>query len=183
MRRLWLLLLPALALIGWGIAAQLPRWTAPQPAWFPAGTPGVCAAVEALRVYEAVRVESDGTGVEAARSAAAQVVSEHYDTEALAFSEPLAVQAALPGDQRRSFYVVTAKLSAATAILYLDAESGEARALITTPDSETSACDFDVREALIAAVKSAPTILLGAYILLTAGALIVRRLVSAKGKH
>lgn len=186
--RVVILFIPALALIVWGIAAQLPRWTAPQPNWFAAGTPGVCAAVELLKRYEALPGESpDGIGREAAQVRAAEIAAEHYNLPALSISEPLGVylkrESALPPAERLGFYIVTVRFNAASAVISLDAESGEARALITTPETEFGNCDFDVRAALVAAARSAPTILLGAYVLLAAGALLVGRLVSTKGKR
>jgi hypothetical protein len=183
--RALLLILPALALIVWGVGVQLPRWTAPQPDWFAAGTPGVCAAVDSLRLYQGQRSNiTGGIGREAAVSAAEQAVAEHYETPALAFSEPLAVLATLPeDDEQQTFYLFTAQLDNATATIYIDADHGDTRALITTPEDETVTCAFDTRAALIEAVRSPPTILLGAYILLTAGALLARRLRQAKGKR
>ncbi|MFN8448133.1 MAG: hypothetical protein U0521_05985 [Anaerolineae bacterium] len=97
-RRLLILLLPALALVVWLVAAQLPRWTAPVPGWFAPGTPGVCAAVRSLALYDARRVDpASGLGREAAQSAAEQVAADHYDAAPLGVSEPLAVEASLPG--------------------------------------------------------------------------------------
>ncbi|MCC6803477.1 MAG: hypothetical protein IT319_11385 [Anaerolineae bacterium] len=180
LRRL-LILLPALALIVWLVAAQLPLWTAPQPDWFAPGTPGVCAAVESLRLYAARRVDSVGIGREAAQAAAAQMIAAHYGVPPLVVSEPLAVEAALPGDARRAYAVVAALLSDAApsgsdastaAVIYLDA-TGEPRALITTVDDPAAACDFDVRAALVDAVKSPPLLLLAAYVAIVVGLLLV----------
>ncbi|MFN8448132.1 MAG: hypothetical protein U0521_05980 [Anaerolineae bacterium] len=65
-------------------------------------------------------------------------------------------------------------------MIYLDAATGEPRALITATDDPAATCDFDVRAALLAAVKSPPLILLVAYVVLVAGVALVRR--AAKGK-
>ncbi len=184
MPRALLLILPALALLVWGVTAQLPRWTAPQPDWFTAGAPGVCAAVDSLRLYQGQRSNpAQGIGRAAAEEAAARAITEHYDSPAPTLSEPLAVQAMLPGTTRQAYYVVTAQLDDATAVIYIDAESGDTRALITSPEAESITCVFDTRAALVEAVRSPPAILLGAYILLTAGALFARRLLQAKRKR
>ena len=183
MPRALLLILPALALIVWGVAAQLPRWTAPQPNWFAAGTPALCAAVDSLKLYQGQRGDGNGIGSAAAEEAATLAIREHYGASASDLSEPLAVQATLPGEARQAYYVVTAQLSDAAAVIYVDAGSSDTRALITTPADETVNCEFDRRAALVAAVRSPPTILLGVYILLTAGALVARRLLQAKGKR
>lgn len=186
MSRRWLVLLltPALALVVWGLTSQLPRWLAPQPTWFAADTPAVCAAVDSLRLYSAQRSEPSGSiGNDAARSSAEQIFAQHYDSPAITISEPLAVQASLPSAERGGYYVVTAQFDDAAAVMFVDARSGEARAVITTPLSESVTCDFDTRAALLDAVKSPPVILLAAYILLTAPALVAWRLLYAKGKH
>lgn len=181
LRRL-LILLPALALIVWLVAAQLPLWTAPQPDWFAPGTPGVCAAVESLTLYSARRVDSAGIGREAAQAAAGQVIAAHYGMPPLVVSEPLAVEAALPGSDRRAYAVVTALLSDdappgsganTAAVIYLDA-AGEPRALLTTVDDSAASCDFDVRAAVVDAVKSPPLLLLAAYGLALVGLWLVR---------
>ncbi len=185
MRTLALILLPALALIIWLVAAQLPRWTAPQAGWFAPDTPGVCAAVESLRVYQAQRADPTGIGVDAARAAAEQTVEAHYDAPALELGEPLAVDAALPGEVRHRYYVIAARLSDTLprkiAVIYVDADSGAPRDLITATEDAAVSCDFDLREALVAAAKSPPLLLLIAYVLIAAGALVVRRLWNAKG--
>lgn len=182
LRRL-LILLPALALIIWLVVAQLPLWTAPQAGWFAPETPGVCAAVSSLRLYAARRVDpGGGIGRDAAQSAAEQVIAAHYDVTPLTVSEPLAVEAALPGDDRRVYTVVTVRLSNAVttdsdantaAVIYLDA-AGEPAALITAVDDPAAACDFDVRAALVDAVKSPPLLLLAAYVVIVVGVLLVR---------
>lgn len=184
-RRLLILLLPALALVVWLVAAQLPRWTAPAPGWFARGTPGVCAAVRSLALYDARRVDpADGLGREAAQADAERVAADHYDAAPLDVSEPLAVEASLPGAPRSVYSVVTVRLSDAApekaAVIYLDAATGEPRALITATDDPAAICDFDVRAALLAAVKSPPLILLVAYVVLVAGVALVRRI--ARGK-
>lgn len=183
-RRLLILLLPALALVVWLVAAQLPRWTAPAPGWFAPGTPGVCAAVRSLALYDARRVDSaDGLGREAAQANAERVAADHYDAAPLAVSAPLAVEVSLPGAPRRVYLVVTVRLSDVVpekaAVIYLDAD-GEPRALITATDDPAATCDFDVRAALLAAVKAPPLILLIAYVVLVAGAALVRR--AARGR-
>lgn len=165
-------------LIGWLIAAQLPRWTAPQPNWFAANTPGVCAAVSSLAIYSAARGDPNaGIGRQGAQSYALQVVAEHYGITALHLSEPLAVQATLPSEERHAYFVVTARLSDDTpptaAVIYLDATTGEPRALITATEDLTQTCDFDLRGALLAALRSPPPLLLGVYVLTAAGALAV----------
>lgn len=185
----FLLPLPALALIVWLVATQLPLWTAPQPDWFAAATPGVCAAVRSLVLSDAARSDPNaGIGAAAAQSAAAQVVSEHYGITALEVGAPLAVQAVLPGTDRRAYFVVTARLSDDTlpkaAVIYLDAASGELRALFTTPDDPAQNCAFDVRGALLAALRSPPLLLLVVYVLaaggVLVGVLVVQRL---RGRH
>jgi hypothetical protein len=183
-RWLVLLLLPALALVVWALASQLPRWTAPQPDWFAPNTPAVCAALDSLRLYSAQRGGTDGNiGSGAARSTAEQIFAQHYDSPAITISEPLAVQASPPGAERGGYYVVTAQFEDAAAVMFVDNRSGEARAIITTPLSETVTCDFDTRAALMAAVRSPPVLLFAAYVLLTAAVFVGWRLLQAKGKH
>jgi hypothetical protein len=172
LRRLFLLL-PALALIGWLVAAQLPRWTAPYPYWFAPNTPGVCAAVASLTAAQATRGEpSGGIGRGEALTLAQQIAAEHYDPPPNQFSDPLGVYAALPGDQRRPLYLVTAHLGdapppgtavQAVALIYVDAASGDPVALITATNDATQSCDFDMGAALKAAVKSPPLLLLAVY--------------------
>ncbi len=74
-------------------------------------TPGVCAAVASLTLYDATRSGASGIGSEAARDRAAQVAADYTDAEPLTVSDPLAVEATLPGDGRRAVYVVTVKLA------------------------------------------------------------------------
>jgi hypothetical protein len=184
-RRFWvavILIIPALVLIAWLVTAQLPRWTAPYSYWFAEDTPGVCAAVASLRINHALRANpSDAIGNEAAQARAEQVVADQYDDQALQVSEPLAVQ-----DQRGAFYVITALLSdqppEKAAVIYLDAATGDPRSVITATEDSAANCDFDIRAALVAAVKSPPLILLVAYILIAAGVLVARRLITARGK-
>ena len=188
-RRLLIVLavaLPALALIVWLVLAQLPRWTAPQPGWFAADTPGVCAAVESLKLYQAVRAEPGGIGSEAAKTDAAKVVVDHYDASALAVSDATAFQATLPGSPQRAVYVVTVRLTDSApekdAVIYLDVATGDPLALITAVDDPALNCNFDVRAALVAAAKSPPVLLLIAYFVIVAGALVARGLFNAKGR-
>jgi hypothetical protein len=176
-RRLLLILaLPPLALILWLVAAQLPRWTAPQPGWFTGGedTPGVCAAVGSLALYGASRGDpSAGIGLDAARTSATKVVAEHYDAAALALGDPLAVQAALPNTERRAYYVVTALLTQdalpKAAVIYLDAATGEPRALITATEDPAVGCAFNLRAALLDALRSPPALALGVYLVVVIG--------------
>lgn len=185
------LIVPALVLIGWLIAAQLPTWTAPQANWFAADTPGVCAAVDSLVLYHASRANVGGIGRDAAILDAAQVVTSHYDFGTAARpthrSEPLGVQATLPGDQARAYDVLTMALSddalPKIAVIYLDAATGEPRALLTAIDDPARNCALDVKAALLAAVKSLPLILLAAYGVIVAGGLIVRLLLRRRGTH
>ncbi len=176
--------IPALLLIGWLVAAQLPRWTAPQPGWFDAYTPGICAAVESLTLYNARRADVGGIGRDAAVLDAAQVVAKYYDfgtsTPPIHRSIPLGVEATLPGDQQRAYYAITMALSddplRKVAVIYLDAQTGEARALISTIEataaSATAGCEFDLKAALLAAIKSPPLILLAVYGALLAAGLV-----------
>lgn len=185
-RRLLILLLPALALIVWLVAAQLPRWTAPQPDWFAPDTPAVCAAVQSLALYDARRVDpADGIGREAARADAEQMIADYYDAPPLAVSASLAVEAALPGGERRAYFVVTARLTDAApeqaAIIYLDAATGEPGGLITATVDPAATCDFDLRGVLLAGLRSPPLLLLIAYSLIATGALFARRL--ARRRH
>lgn len=185
---IWLII-PAAVLIIWLISAQLPRWTAPQPGWFVSDTPGVCAAVASLTLYDATRGSSgDAIGSEAARSRAAQVAAEYTGAEPLAVSEPLAVTATLPGDQRRAVYVVTVELAAAApletdAVIYLDAARGDPLRVIaaTAAADGAAACAFDLRGAVVAAVKSPPLILLVIYTFGAALFVAVRWLLKARG--
>ncbi|MBI1258023.1 MAG: hypothetical protein GC204_11180 [Chloroflexi bacterium] len=174
MRRLliaFVVALPALILIGWLVATQLPRWTAPQANWFPAKTPGVCAAVDSLVLYQATRADVGGIGRDTALDDAMLVVVEHYKLNAsdiaLTDRAVLSVEAALPGDQRRGYYVASIRLNndplPKAAVIYLDAESGDPRALITATEDPNENCDFDIKAALLAAVKSPPLLLLLAY--------------------
>ena len=188
-RLVFLLTLPALALLVWLVTAQLPRWTAPQPGWFAPETPGVCAAVASLSLAAAVRVNPDANnGKNAALETAAQVINDVYGVSTLKISEPLAVQATLPGSERRAYFVVTAQLTAdalpKTAVIYVNVDSGEPRTLLTSVDDPALNCGFDVRAALVAALRSTPLILLAVYVLaagaLLAGALVLRHL---RGRH
>jgi hypothetical protein len=183
-------LLPALALVVWLITAQLPLWTAPQPNWFAPGTFGACAAAQSLKLYGATRAEAAGIGRDAAQAKAAQVIAEYYDAPPLVVSEPLAVEAALPGRERRAYFVITVRLTDdsplgsranAAAVIYLDAETGEPHMLITAMDDAAEDCDFDLRAALVAAIKSPPLLLLVAYALTAAVVLFARRI--RKGRH
>lgn len=155
-------------LVIWLVLSQLSRWMVPQPNWFPAETPGVCAAVSSLALYAGQRGAVSGIGPIAARTAAAQVFAQQYDAEATDLSEPLAVQANLPGEPRQALYLVTARINHAAAVVYLGANDGTPRALITTPDANDVTCAFDVRGALVAALRSPPMIMLGAYLLFAA---------------
>ena len=184
---IWLVI-PAAVLIVLLITAQLPRWTAPQPGWFGADTPGVCAAVASLTLYDAVRGGASGIGSEAARDRAVQVAADYVDAEALTVSDPLEVEATLPGDERRAVYVVTVGLAtdstlATAAVIYLDAASGDPLSLIAATEQAdgATACAFDLRGALIAAVKSPPLLLLVAYTLGAAGLLAARWILKARG--
>jgi hypothetical protein len=183
-RLIFLLAIPALALIAWLVAAQLPRWTAPQPGWFAADTPGVCAAVSSLVLYGAARTSVGGIAPETAKTAAAKLVSDHYGISPLTIGEPLAVQATLPNQERQTYYVVTAALSndapPKAAVIYLDAATDDPRALITATEDPALNCAFNVRAALLAALRSPPPILLAAYLLIAAGALAARAL---RGRH
>lgn len=184
MRRPILLILPALALILWGVLAQLPRWTAPYANWFAASTPGVCAAVDSLRLYGGQRSGAEhGTGATAAENGAAQAVTEHYDSPAQSMSEALAVEATLPGTERADYYLLTATVTDAVSVIYIHAESGEVGTLITAPNDTLVTCAFDSRAALVAAVRSPAALLLGGYVALTAGGLVARRLWQANRKH
>jgi hypothetical protein len=184
-RRFWvaaILIIPALVLIAWLVTAQLPRWTAPYHYWFAEDTPGVCAAVASLRINHAVRANPpNGIGLEAAQAQAEQVVAHYYDVQAQQASHPLAVQ-----DQRGASYLISVLLEEGTpekvALIYLDAASGDPHSLITATEDPAADCNFDIRAALVAAVKSPPLILLVAYILIAAGVLVARRLITARGK-
>lgn len=187
MRRIgWglILLAPAVALIAWLVVAQLPRWTAPTRGWFAPETPGVCAAAASLAVYQAVRGGSpDAISPDQARAVAEAVAGAHYDAPVTQVSAPLAVWATLPeaGGERRAYAVVTARLGndapEKAAVIYLDAGSGEPRALLTAVEDPAAACDFDLRAALVAVAKSPPLLLLAAYGGIIAGAWLARRLV------
>lgn len=160
-----LIVLPALILLGWLIAAQFPIWTAPQPDWFAPDTPGVCAAVAALQTYNAVRA-GDTPAVSSAEAVkrAAAVVERHYRQTAAAVSNPLLVRARFP-DGERLAWLLTAQLERGAAVTYIDAQTGEPLALITAL-SPANDCILNVRRALIDAVKSPPFLLLAGYIVL-----------------
>jgi hypothetical protein len=185
------LAIPALVLIGWLIAAQLPRWTAPQANWFVPNTPGVCAAVDSLVLYGATRANVGGIGRDVAILDAAQVVQTHYEFGTAALpssrSEPLGVQATLPGDLPRTYYVITMALSddplPKAAVIYLDAATGDPRALIMGIADPAANCDLDVKAALLAAAKSPPLILLVIYGVIAAGAFVVGWLLKRRGIH
>jgi hypothetical protein len=181
-----LLATPVFLLVIWLALSQLSRWTAPQPNWFPAGTPGVCAAVSSLALYAGQRSAVSGIGPIGAQTAAAQVFAEQYGAEATDLSEPLAVQANLPGEPRQALYVITARINRAAAVVYLGANDGTPRALITTPDAEDTNCAFDIRGALVAALRSPPMIVLATYLLFAAafiGWRLVRTRTLTKGTH
>lgn len=182
----FLIPLPALALIAWLVVSQLPRWTAPQADWFPPETPGACSAVASLAVYNAARIGQTGIGRDAALESAQRTLTEHYETLALDVGQPLPVRAALPGQPPAEYYVVTARLDDAplptVAILYLDAASGEARALLTASDDPALDCSLDVRAALVAAVRSPALIGLAAYVGMVVGGLVVWWLLKRRAK-
>ncbi|MEO8393508.1 MAG: hypothetical protein ABI700_11010 [Chloroflexota bacterium] len=185
------LVIPALVLIGWLVAAQLPRWTAPQPGWFDPYTPALCVVVDSLKRYGATRADVGGIGRDAAVLDAAQVVAKYYDfgttRPPINRSIPLGVEATLPGDQQRAYYAISMALSAdplrKVAVIYLDAETGEARALISTIEYPAANCDFDVKAALLVAIKSPPLILLVAYGALTVLGLGTWWLFKRRGNH
>jgi hypothetical protein len=163
-----LLLLPALALIAWLVIEQRPRWTAPEASWFPPETPGTCAAVASLALYHAERIGQTGIGRDAALEAAQRALTDHYETLAVAVGQPQPVRATLLGQAPADYYVVTAQLNDAAlptvAILYLDAASGEPRALLTASNDPALDCSLDVRAALLAAARSPALIGLVAYV-------------------
>nr|AUN37558.1 hypothetical protein [uncultured bacterium] len=174
---------PALALIGWLIATQLPRWTAPQANWFASApnTPGVCAAVESLVLYGATRADVGGIGEDAALDDAMLAVVGHYKVDSLNVlvrgMPVLGVQATLPGGQQRGeYYVVVVPLQndalPKAAVIYIDAQTAEAQAVITAIVDPAANCDFDVKAALLAAVKTPPLIGLVAYSVIVLGGLI-----------
>jgi hypothetical protein len=183
--------LPALLLIGWLIAAQLPHWTVPQANWFPPNTPGVCSAVDSLVQYSATRASVGGIGGKEAASRAAQIILAYYSLPVIGDMilvsgdySALGVEAALPGKPRQGYYVTTEWLSGdrltKVAVLYLDAQTGKTAALITAVDDPARNCALDVKAALLAAVKSPPLLLLVGYtalvvIGLTTGWLFRRR--------
>lgn len=194
-----LLVVPALGLIVWLVAAQLPRWLAPQPGWFEPDTPGVCAAVASLKLYDGVRADpADGIGLAAARERAEQVAAlyydaGYYDASVLSVGMPLAVQVRLSGESRQAVYLVTVHLggqpdSSASrldtdSVIILDAASGDPLRVITATQGSTGAadCPFDVRAALVTAIKSPPSLLLAAYILGAAGLWAARWFLKAMG--
>jgi hypothetical protein len=194
----FVLAVPALILIGWLVASQLPRWTAPQANWFPPNTPGVCAAVDSLVLYQATRADVGGIGnfVDAGGAAqlvitedAAQFVKLHYGFGASVHpsSVPLGVQATLPGDQPHAYYLVTMRLSdnalAKVTVMYLDAQTGDIKALITAIADPAATCNLDVKAALLAAAKSLPFILLAGYAALVIVGLIAGWLFKRRGTH
>lgn len=178
-----IMLIPALALIVWLVAAQLPRWTAPQPNWFSGDPPGVCAAVESLKLYQGVRTDANGISSDEARAAAAHIAADHYGVSAQTVSDPLAVQATLPGQPPQTVYLITVGLSdGKAAVIYLDAADGKPLALITAVAS-AARCNFDVRAALVAAAKSPPVPLLITYVGFVVVALVARLLWTRRGRH
>lgn len=157
------LALPAFVLAAWLVVSQIPRWGAPQSDWFPAGTPGVCAAVSSLTLYQGNRWAVAGIGPLAAQQAAAQVLEQHYGAPGTEISHPLAVQATLPGEPRQAYYVITARVGQAGAVLYLRMGDGSVGTLITTPTADDTHCAFDLRAAAVAALRSTPLVLLIVY--------------------
>jgi hypothetical protein len=187
-------IVPALVLIGWLISAQLPRWTAPQANWFAPNTLGVCSAVDSLKLYDASRADVGGIGRDAALVEAAQATAQHYTGQiapdtgiSIKVSPAVGVQATLPGDQRRGYYLVIMPLSAdalpKVAIVYVDAQTGDIKALITAIDDPAANCEFDVKAALLAAVKSPPLLLLVAYGVLVVVGLVAGWLLRRRGIH
>ncbi len=172
-----LIAIPALILLGWLIAVQLPVWTAPQPDWFAPDTPGVCAAVASLHTYNAVRANDTPTiaGAEAVEQAAA-LVERHYTQSAAAVSSPLLVRARF-ADGERLAWLLTAQLETGAAVTYIDAQTGEPLALITAlSPSPAQDCALNVRRALIDAVKSPPFLLLAGYLALLVVLFIVKQI-------
>lgn len=161
-----LIVLPALILLGWLIAAQLPVWTAPQPDWFAPNTSGVCAAVASLQTYNAVRANDTPTvaAAEAVEHAAA-LVERHYPESAAAVSDPLLVRARFADGDRLAWLITAQIAEGGAAVTYIDAQTGEPLALITAL-SPASDCSLNVRRALTDAVKSPPFLLLAGYIVL-----------------
>ena len=187
-----ILIAPALVLIGWLVAAQLPRWTAPQANWFAPNTPGVCAAVESLTLYGAQPDNVGGIGRDAALTDGVKIALQHYsipDGVSILYQNwpALGVQATLPGEKRRGYYVVVVPLNndllPKAAIVYIDAATGAPRTLITAIADPAAVCDFDMKAALLAAAKSPPLILLVAYGVITTGGLVAWRLFMKKGRR
>lgn len=180
-----LLALPAFVLAAWLVVSQIPRWGAPQLDWFPAETPGACSAVSSLTLYQGNRWAVMGIGPQAAQAAAAQVLEQHYSTPATDISHPLAVQATLPGEPRQAYYVVTARVGDAAAVLYLRMGDGSVAALTTTPSADDTNCAFDLRGAAVAVLRSTPLVLLVVYCsfaIIVVVVSFVRRRIRAKGK-
>lgn len=180
-----LLALPAFVLAAWLVVSQIPRWGAPQINWFPAETPGACAAVSSLALVQGNRWAVMGMGPRAAQAVAAQVLEQHYGAPASSISLPLAVQATLPGEPRQAYYVVTARVGQAAAVLYLRMGDGSVGTLITTPTATDTNCAFDLRGAALAALRSTPLVLLVVYSSFAIVVLVVsfvRSRIRAKGK-
>ena len=161
-----LISVPALILLGWLIAAQLPIWTAPQPDWFAPDTHGVCAAVAALRTYNAARANDTPpvASVEAVRRADA-LFEQHYQQTATGLGDPLLVRARFPNAERLAWLFTAGLSEDGAAVTYIDAQTGEPLALITAL-SPANECALNIRRALIDAVKSPPFLLLVGYIAL-----------------
>jgi hypothetical protein len=185
------LIVPALVLIGWLVSAQIPLWNVPQERWFSVSTPGICAAVDSLKLYDGQRADVGGIGRDAALADAAQVALKYYTSPppagAAFFLAVLGVEATLPAQQRQGYYVVVAPLSSSplpkAAVMYLDAQTGDVKALITAIDDESATCVFNWYPALLAAVKSPPLLLLVTYGVLVVAGLVARWLLKRRGDH
>lgn len=159
-------LIPAVALIGWLVIAQLPAWRVPQPGWFAVGTPGVCTAVGSLRANQGLLTGEPPLDPASARVAAEEAVGAAVDAAGWVYGSPIAVQATFDG-VKRAAWLVTARVEsesiAPAALVYVDGETGQVLSLAVGLDDPAARCDFNYRRAIRDAVLSPPFLLLVGY--------------------
>ncbi len=181
-----LLLLPALALIGWYVVEQLPAWQI--PAWIQPSNPdaarGSCAALATMRTYGAT-FASDSTVLSAAdsRAKADALVSQQTDRPPGSYADtrgPALVRATFPDVGQRLAWLNVAALDdpktdpnarlGKAAVIYLDAQTGDPLAFVVAAgvDDPLVACGGGPvsRRELIR--KYAPLIALAVYAVLAA---------------
>jgi hypothetical protein len=138
-RIIWL---PVILLVGWFLVEQLPGWFAPPPPWtrYPdlLALPGGCQAANALRLFAAARGATNATGMSAEQAQAATIVvlETQYPNARFTFAlSPELVRGSFGDTALAWFSVATFERDDATApasaIVFLDGQSGEPLSVIT----------------------------------------------------